>query len=405
MKLRRLLVGFLTVLLLSAAVSAAEYSDVSDTHWANEQIVYLQDEITGYPDGTFRPEKTVSRAEFLTLFARIAFPDEWKQAEGDEWWKAAYDVCTSHRLLDDTAGSRSEAMPRGEIAALLDRFCSGWGGVHERADAANQLNINWTEQRMESPEWQPLWPDAAEYGNSVLVCANQGLLTGYPDGSFKPGKGVTRAEAAAILARLKAQLALREKGCEYVCTVGAYWLMQYSISGSVGLGLYEPLTGKTVQTVGLWKAAQGVNGYVAFDRLLSGSDGIYVWGRAGLYKRSGNTLEQIVAEPVLDFCWYGDNTLYYLSWDDTKPIPAYVYAAVYSPCASRVMKLENPGQNAVRSILAERDESSPTQNLTDIYVEYGTLYVAGSYCMGIADLHAALYEVKDGTLVALFGEY
>ena len=405
MKLRRLLIGFLTVLLLSAAVSAAEYSDVSDAHWANEQIVYLQDEITGYPDGTFRPEKTVSRAEFLTLFARIAFPDEWKQAEGDEWWKAAYDVCTSHRLLDDTAGSRSEAMPRGEIAALLDRFCSGWGGVHERADAANQLNINWTEQRMESPEWQPLWPDAAEYGNSVLVCANQGLLTGYPDGSFKPNKGVTRAEAAAILARLKAQLALREKGCEYVCTVGAYWLMQYSLSGSVGLGLYEPLTGKTVQTVGLWKAAQGVNGYVAFDRLLSGSDGIYVWGRAGLYKRSGNTLEQIVAEPVLDFCWYGDNTLYYLSWDDTKPIPAYVYAAVYSPCASRVMKLENPGQNAVRSILAERDESSPTQNLTDIYVEYGTLYVAGSYCMGIADLHAALYEVKDGKLVALFGEY
>lgn len=405
MKLRRLLIGFLTVLLLSAAVSAAEYSDVSDAHWANEQIVYLQDEITGYPDGTFRPEKTVSRAEFLTLFARIAFPDEWKQAEGDEWWKAAYDVCTAHRLLDDTAGSRPEAMPRGEIAALLDRFCSGWGGVHERADAANQLNINWTEQRMESPEWQPLWPDAAEYGNSVLISANQGLLTGYPDGSFKPEKGVTRAEAAAILARLKAQLALREKGCEYVCTVGAYWLMQYSLSGSVGLGLYEPLTGKTVQTVGLWKAAQGVNGYVAFDRLLSGSDGIYVWGRAGLYKRSGNTLEQIVAEPVLDFCWYGDNTLYYLSWDDTKPIPAYVYAAVYSPCASRVMKLENPGQNAVRSILAERDESSPTQNLTDIYVEYGTLYVAGSYCMGIADLHAALYEVKDRTLVALFGEY
>ena len=404
MKLRRLLIGFLTVLLLSAAVSAAECSDVSDTHWANEQIVYLQDEITGYPDGTFRPEKTVSRAEFLTLFARIAFPDEWKQAEGDEWWKAAYDVCTSHRLLDDTAGSRSEAMPRGEIAALLDRFCSGWGGVHERADAAIQHTINWKEQRMESPERQPLWPDAAEYGNSVLVCANQGLRTGYPDGSFKPGKGVTRAEAAAILASLNAQLALREKGCEYVCTVGAYWLMQYSLSGSVGLGLYEPLTGKTVQTGGLWKAAQGVNGYVAFDRLLSGSDGIYVWGRAGLYKRSGNTLEQIVADPVLDFCWYGDNTLYYLSWDDTKPIPAYVYAAVYSPCASRVMKLENPGQNAVRSILAERDESSPTQNLTDIYVEYGTLYVAGSYCMGIADLHAALYEVKDGTLVALFGE-
>ena len=128
---------------------------------------------------------------------------------------------------------------------------------------------------------------------------------------------------------------------------------------------------------------------------------MYVWGRAGLYKRSGNTLSR--SWPIL--CWIsaGMETmrLYYLSQDDTRQIPAYSYAAAYFPCASRVMKLENPGQNAVRTILAERDESSP--NLTDIYAEYGTLYVAGSYCMGIADLHAALYEVKDGTLVALFG--
>ena len=163
MKLRRLLLALLTALLLSAAVSAADYSDVSDVHWANEQIVYLKDEITGYPDGTYRPEKTVSRAEFLTLFARIAYPDEWKQAEGKEWWKPAYEICTAHDLLDDITGSRTEAMPRGEIAAILGQFCSGWGGVNERADAANQLVINWTEQRMEMAQWQPLFSDTKVY--------------------------------------------------------------------------------------------------------------------------------------------------------------------------------------------------------------------------------------------------
>ena len=408
MKLRRLFLALLTALLLSAAVSAADYSDVSDAHWANEQIVYLKDEITGYPDGTYRPEKTVSRAEFLTLFARIAYPDEWKQAEGDEWWKAAYDVCTAHRLLDDTTGSRTEAMPRGEIAAILGRFCSGWDGVNERADAANQLVINWTEQRMEMAQWQPLFSDTKEYetySSNLRICTNQGLLTGYPDGSFKPAKGVTRAEAAAILARLKAQLALREKGCEYVCTVGDYWLMQYGLADSVGLGLYEPLTGKAVKTVGLWGEAPSINGYVVTDRLLTGTDGMYVWGRAGLYKRSGSTLEQIVAEPVLDFCWYGDHTLYYLSWDDTRPMPSYTYAAMPEPAASNVMKQETSGQNTVTTVIAERDEKNFMQNLTDIYVENGTVYVAGSYCMGMMDAHAALYEVKDGKLVALFGEY
>ena len=408
MKLRRLFLALLTALLLSAAVSAADYSDVSDVHWANEQIVYLKDEITGYPDGTYRPEKTVSRAEFLTLFARIAYPDEWKPAEGEEWWKPAYEICTAHDLLDDITSSRTEAMPRGEIAAILGRFCSGWDGVNERADAANQLVINWTEQRMEMAQWQPLFSDTKEYetySSNLRICTNQGLLTGYPDGSFKPAKGVTRAEAAAILARLKAQLALREKGCEYVCTVGDYWLMQYGLADSVGLGLYEPLTGKAVKTVGLWGEAPSINGYVVTDRLLTGTDGMYVWGRAGLYKRSGSTLEQIVAEPVLDFCWYGDHTLYYLGWDDTRPMPSYTYAAMPEPAAPKVMKQETSGQNTVTTVIAERDEKNFMQNLTDIYVENGTVYVAGSYCMGMMDAHAALYEVKDGTLTVLFGEY
>lgn len=405
--LRKLLLALLTALLLCAAVCAADYTDVSDAHWAHDQIVYLKGEINGYPDGTFRPENTVTRAEFISLFARIAFPEALKQESGDTWWKAAYNVCEANNLLSGTQG-HNEAMPRGEIAELLGTFCRGWGGVNERADAANQLVINREEQRMEMREWQPMFSDTADfetYNGTLRICANQGLLTGYPDGSFKPQKGVTRAEAAAILTRLKAQLALREDGYEYVCTTGNYWLMQYASSDSTGLGLYEPLTGKPVLPVGVWKKAPSINGYVLTDRLLTGTDGMYVWGRAGLYKRSGNTLEQIVAEPVLDFCWYGDSTLYYLSWDDNKPMPSYTYAAIEEPSASRVMKQETSGQNKTTTLLAERDANNFMQNLTDIYVENGKVYVAGSYCMGMMDAHAALYEVKDGKLAVLFGEY
>ena len=377
MKVRNILFLVLASLLLCTAVSAAEYTDVSDTHWAYKQIDYLSAEITGYPDGSYKPEKSVSRAEFLTLFARIAFPDEWKRVEGEEWWKSAYEVCTAHDLLNNITGSRSEAMPRGEIAALLERFCSGWGGVHERADAAEQYVINWKEQRMESTEWQPLFADTKEYetfNSSLRTCTNQGLLTGYPDGSFKPAKGVTRAEAAAILARLKAQIVLRETGAEYVCTVGDYWLMQEGQSGTDALVLYEPYSGKKHQTIRTQLTPEAL----LSGRLLTGSDGMYVWGQAGLYQRRGSTLEQITDEPVLDFCWSGDNTLYFLSWDAEKPIPSYLYAAIYFPCASKVMKLENPGQNAALSAVAECDENNSMQNLTDLYVENGTVYVVGS---------------------------
>ena len=211
MKARKLLLVIATIALLGTAVCAKDYKDVPDTHWAREQIAYLSDEIAGYPDGTFRPESTVTRAEFVTLLARTVFPEELKNETGDTWWKAAYRVCEANNLLSGSAGY-NDAMPRGEIAQMLGYLCSDWGGVNARADAAEQFTINWNEQRMELPEPKPKELDAER----LRACANQGLMMGYPDGTFKPKNGVTRAETAAILSRLKAQLALRKEGYDYV---------------------------------------------------------------------------------------------------------------------------------------------------------------------------------------------
>ena len=179
MKLRKLLIALLAAALLCTAVGAAGYSDLPDTHWANKQVAYLQGEIKGYPDGTFRPNNTVTRAEFLTMFARVAYPEEYQAQEASAWWQPAYAVCTAHELLADITGERAEPMPRHEIASLLGRFCSGWGGMNESTSAAMPLNINWKEQRLESPERQPIFSDTAKYERSsdnIRFCANQGLL-------------------------------------------------------------------------------------------------------------------------------------------------------------------------------------------------------------------------------------
>ena len=126
MKARKLLLVIATIALLGTAVCAKDYKDVPDTHWAREQIAYLSDEIAGYPDGTFRPESTVTRAEFVSLLARIAFPEELKNETGDTWWKAAYRVCEANNLLSGSAGY-NDAMPRGEIAQMLGYLCSDLG--------------------------------------------------------------------------------------------------------------------------------------------------------------------------------------------------------------------------------------------------------------------------------------
>lgn len=425
MKLRKPVLLVLALFLLTTSVAAADFPDVPSTHWAHAQVGLLSSEITGYPDGTFRPEKSVSRAEFINLFVRLAYQQELQGKTDDLWWKPACDVCIEKGLLASTSATAAymnQPMPRGEITQLLGYYCSGWGGVNGQADAATQFVINWEEKRLEVPENSTLFSDVpadlqstlryAQQGFSYawfLTCVNQGLMTGYPDGTFHPERSITRAEAATVLSRLKAQLALREEGVEYLCTVGQYWLAQWESDDAVGLSLYDPLTGTPHETV-CFRLKKDTPDFTLQDgtRLLTGSDGELVWGLFGLYRKNGDTLDILYSGPVLDYCMDGQ-TMYYLTCDSSEPA-YYSGAGVSLLCADTVCKMTQEGKTTAHLVLASCETMKnglrkTDQNLTDIYYENGTLCVAGSYYMGMTDLHGALYEVKNQELTPLFGQY
>ncbi|WP_054693782.1 S-layer homology domain-containing protein [Syntrophomonas palmitatica] len=70
MKLLRYITGlFLALFLLAYMPGLAEAFTDTRQHWARPEIDHLQsrDIITGYPDGTYRPEGYISRQEFITL--------------------------------------------------------------------------------------------------------------------------------------------------------------------------------------------------------------------------------------------------------------------------------------------------------------------------------------------------
>ena len=52
--------------------TAAKFSDIAN-HWAKDEIsiAYNNDWITGYPDGTFGPQRAITRAETMTLVNRV----------------------------------------------------------------------------------------------------------------------------------------------------------------------------------------------------------------------------------------------------------------------------------------------------------------------------------------------
>ena len=71
---KRVLALILAVSLMLPCVIAygADFSDLPSGHWAYGSVVKLVSEgtINGFTDGTFRPDATVSRAEFVKMIGK-----------------------------------------------------------------------------------------------------------------------------------------------------------------------------------------------------------------------------------------------------------------------------------------------------------------------------------------------
>lgn len=156
----------------------APFPDLSD-HWALGPVLALQalGVVHGYPDGTFRPQAAVTRAEFVRLLARgLHLPI----AGGAGWVGQGPDVNL------DAQGPIS----RAEAAAVLDRVL--------------QLPAAATPTFTDIGQVPPR--DLA----AVAAATAAGLLRGYPDGSLRPQAPVARAEAAVMVLR-----AMRYRGAAW----------------------------------------------------------------------------------------------------------------------------------------------------------------------------------------------
>lgn len=168
-------------------------------HWAETEIQGLYDAgaISGYPDGTFRPEDQITRAEFAALAARVGetrldaagetglFPDmtgHWAETEVCRLAAAGF-------VQGDTQGNfrPEDSISRQEAAALT----AALAGLEGEAES-----LSFTDGEEIAP-----WAEAA-----VAAAAEAGLLSGYPDGSFRPQAALSRAESAALLSALAAYL-------------------------------------------------------------------------------------------------------------------------------------------------------------------------------------------------------
>lgn len=167
-------------------------------HWAERSIVRLVDQgiITGFEDRTYRPELTITRAEFTTLIARALhleassdlsrFTDE---AAIPSWARSSVAAAAAVGIVRGRADGSFDPdakITRAEAAVMI-------------ASALRYKGITDTGETLAVSDFAaiPEWAKA-----SVQATVHSGVITGYEDGTFRYGNLTTRAEVAVMLARL-----------------------------------------------------------------------------------------------------------------------------------------------------------------------------------------------------------
>ena len=139
--------------------------------------------IAGYPDGLFRPDNSVTRAEAAQMLWVLEnatasnLKADFKDAK-DSWYNQALNYTISKGMLLAKNGNIRPDVPmtRGEFVRMLYPLLADKSGGPRFNDIAGH-----------------------EFEAAILRASANGIIKGYPDGSFKPDGKVTRAETVTML--------------------------------------------------------------------------------------------------------------------------------------------------------------------------------------------------------------
>jgi hypothetical protein len=174
----------------------ATLSDITG-NWAQadiEQLVSLG-YITGYPDGTFKPGNQITRAEFCTIMDKAlnltTYPQQtptFTDVNTGAWYDQAVETAVYAGIAKgygDGSFKPNAPISRQEMACVLVQAL----GKSQLADASAKTATKFIDDS-QIARWSRGY---------VTVALQQDIVSGYPDGSFKPESDTTRAEACAMI--------------------------------------------------------------------------------------------------------------------------------------------------------------------------------------------------------------
>lgn len=170
------------------------FNDVEDEYYAYEAIEALVESgvLSGYPDGSFKPEAKVTRAEFIKMLSAALIKENGDKAvpqyvdvADDVWYKPYVELAVSNGIVNGISDKEIGAtldIKREELCTMVYRVCllNGIKGADKTVEFADNEEIS----------------DFA--ADAVKFLAGLGVVNGY-DGSFAPKDTATRGQCAKIL--------------------------------------------------------------------------------------------------------------------------------------------------------------------------------------------------------------
>lgn len=174
--------------------SSYDFKDISK-YWAREEILELSymGIIKGYDDGTVKPDRSISREEFVAMLVRalgIETEDTFEKTYNDvtdKHWSHKYITAAKENgLLTIFSGYYFypyKEITREEMAVITSK-------------AVQNAEITGEERSFKDI------PQYYRYEEDIKRVTALGIITGLPDGSFNPKGNATRAQAAAVIGRM-----------------------------------------------------------------------------------------------------------------------------------------------------------------------------------------------------------
>jgi len=189
-----------------ATKATTQFQDLSPQHWAAAAIATAQAQgfLSGYPDGTVRPDQPMTRVQALVALANglelpstsipVAYRD---RAQIPSYAIGRVAAATQHGLVVNYPNPQElrpmEPITRAEAAAWV------YQGLVNRGQAAVMTSPYVVAA---TTDW-PRFTDVGHHWAAAFIAplADRGLIQGYGDGRFQPDHPMNRAQFAAVLSQ------------------------------------------------------------------------------------------------------------------------------------------------------------------------------------------------------------